>query len=31
MAAIRRLAPNGDIAPKILYANSARVLKIRAA
>jgi predicted TIM-barrel fold metal-dependent hydrolase len=30
LAAIRRLAPNGEITEKILYANATRVLKIRA-
>lgn len=30
LAAIRRLAPNGEITQKILRANAARVLKIRA-
>jgi len=30
VAAIRRLAPNNKIAEKILHANAARVLKIRA-
>jgi predicted TIM-barrel fold metal-dependent hydrolase len=29
LAAIRRLAPNGEITGKILHANAARVLKIR--
>jgi len=30
LAAIRRLAPNGEITEKILHANASRVLRIRA-
>ena len=31
LAAVRRLAPSGEIVSKILHGNAARVLKIRVA